>query len=58
MLIGHKDYYPRFGYMPASKYGISFPFEVANENAMAIELVDSGLKGISGEISYPNEFSS
>ena len=28
VLLGHKDYYPRFGYRKAEDYGIKFPFEV------------------------------
>ena len=27
VLLGHKDYYPRFGYKRAIDFGIEFPFE-------------------------------
>ncbi|MDP4210900.1 MAG: N-acetyltransferase [Bacteroidota bacterium] len=56
ILLGHNEYYPRFGYKNASFFGISLPFDVPDENAMAIELVKNGLKGVSGEVIYPKEF--
>jgi len=56
MLIGHKNYYPRFGYKLSSTFGISFPFEAPEENCMAIELVKGSLKEVSGKIKYPDEF--
>ncbi len=56
VLVGHEDYYPRFGYQLASKYGIKFPFEVPDINAMAIELEKGALKNVSGEVQHPKEF--
>ncbi|MCP2045551.1 putative N-acetyltransferase YhbS [Pontibacter sp. HSC-36F09] len=56
ILVGHENYYPRFGYKRASTFGITFPFEVPDANAMAVELVENGLAGISGEVKYPKEF--
>ena len=55
-LLGHSDYYPRFGYVRASKYGIQFPFDAPDENCMMIELVERGLAGVSGTLQYPKEF--
>lgn len=55
-LIGHADYYPRFGYHPASQFGIKFPFEAPDENCMAVELVENGLDDVSGVIKYPDAF--
>jgi predicted N-acetyltransferase YhbS len=34
MLVGHADYYPRYGYERASKYGISQPFPAPDECVM------------------------
>lgn len=56
VVLGHSDYYPRFGYEPASKWGIKAPFEVQDENFMAIELVKDGLKDVSGTVNYAKEF--
>lgn len=56
VLLGHKDYYPRFGYKQASTFGISLPFEVPAENCMAIELVDGALENVSGIVEYAAAF--
>ena len=56
VLLGHENYYPRFGYRQTDKYGIKLPFEVPKENCMVVELVKNGLQGISGIVEYPKEF--
>ena len=56
LLIGHKEYYPRFGYKKASLYGIQFPFEAPDDCCMAIELKEGGLQGIHGMVHYPSAF--
>ncbi|WP_200975042.1 GNAT family N-acetyltransferase [Echinicola sp. 20G] len=56
LVLGHKDYYPKFGYKAADNFGISFPFDVPNENCMAIELYQGAFKNISGKVQYPKEF--
>ncbi len=56
VLLGHWDYYPRFGYRRASLYGIKFPFDAPDECCMAVELTDGGLDGIHGTVRYPEAF--
>lgn len=56
VLLGHADYYPRFGYRKASEYGIQLPFEVPEELCMAIELRSGALDGVSGMVEYPQAF--
>ncbi|MEX0724046.1 MAG: protein-disulfide reductase DsbD domain-containing protein [Gracilimonas sp.] len=56
ILLGHENYYPRFGYKPAHVFDISFPFDAPPENCMVIELSPNSLKYISGEVVYPKEF--
>ena len=56
VLLGHEKYYPKFGYQPTEKFGISLPFDVPKENCMAIELVKNGLNEVSGVVKYPTEF--
>ncbi len=56
IILGDPNYYSRFGYEAASKWGIKAPFEVPDENFMAIELIDNGLKNVSGEVIYAKEF--
>ena len=56
IVLGHADYYTRFGFKPASKWIIRPPFEAPESAFMALELVEGGLKGISGIVEYPHEF--
>ncbi|WP_010227285.1 GNAT family N-acetyltransferase [Gillisia marina] len=56
IVVGHKNYYPKFGYKMLKLFGISVPFEVHEENAMGIELVKKGLYGVDGIVRYPSEF--
>lgn len=56
ILLGHAEYYPKFGYVPTANFGISLPFEVPAENCMAVELAPKGLQGVSGKVQYPHEF--
>ena len=50
IIIGHADYYPRFGYELTEKYQINFPFEVPSENGMVKLLTEHALDGVSGEV--------
>ena len=54
-VLGSEKYYPKSGYVPASRYGIKAPFEVADENFMAIKLNDTD-KEIAGTVEYAKEF--
>ncbi len=56
VLLGHENYYPRFGYRQAHTFGIVLPFEAPKENCMAIALTEDGLKGVNGMVVYPREF--
>ena len=56
VLLGHKDYYPRFGYKQAIDFGIEFPFDVPHEYCMAIELCPESLKDVQGMIQYAKPF--
>lgn len=56
VLLGHENYYPRFGYKLASNFGIKIPFDAPDENCMAIELVENALKSVSGIVQYPKAF--
>ena len=38
VVLGHAEYYPKAGYRPASRLGIKAPFDVADENFMAVKL--------------------
>jgi len=56
ILIGHENYYPRFGYQKCSDYNIRFPFEVPDQNCMVIELKKDALKKVNGVVRYPKAF--
>lgn len=56
-VLGHKDYYPKFGFEIAAGKGFSCQFEVPDEHFMVIELKEGALAGKSGKIMYPPEFS-
>ncbi len=56
IVLGHKDYYPKFGFQRASKCGIKCPFKVPDEVFMAIELTENALDGESGIVQYSDEF--
>lgn len=56
IVLGHPDFYPRFGFVPASRYGISSKYKVPDEVFMARELLPGALSGKSGLVVYSTEF--
>lgn len=56
VLLGHENYYPKFGYKQTKEFGIKLPFDVPDANCMAIELTENALQHISGIVHYPKEF--
>lgn len=56
VLLGHKDYYPRFGYCRAIEHGITFPFDVPSDFCQVIELLPGALDGVNGSVQYPPAF--
>ncbi len=56
VLLGHADYYPRFGYKLCRDYGIELPFPAPAENCMVIELREGALTGINGMVKYAPAF--
>jgi len=56
VLLGHENYYPKFGYKLTKEFEIKLPFEVPEDNCMAIELLKNALQNVSGVVRYPKEF--
>jgi putative acetyltransferase len=56
VVLGHPEYYPRFGFVPASKYGIKCEYDVPDAVFMAIELREGALQGRAGTAKYQPEF--
>ena len=55
VVLGHSEYYPKVGYVPASQYGIEASFEVDDKNFMAICFDENGDK-LNGIIEYDRAF--
>lgn len=56
VVLGHPDYYPKFGFQKASLWGIQAPFEVSDEVFMATELKKDALENVSGVVEYSRAF--
>ena len=56
MVIGHPTYYPRFGFVPASRHGITCEWDVPDEAFMILVLQPALPPGISGLARYRKEF--
>lgn len=56
IVLGHPEYYPKFGFKKASAWGIKAPFEVPDEAFMAMELSENTLNKVSGVVEYPSIF--
>ncbi|WUI03231.1 N-acetyltransferase [Spirillospora sp. NBC_00431] len=55
VVLGHPEYYPRFGFARASSLGVGVAFEVPDEALMALVLDGPGPVP-SGTVSYPAPF--
>ncbi len=55
-VLGHPEYYPRFGFVMASSKGIEAPFSWSDEAFMILILQEGALNGVKGVVSYPPEF--
>ena len=56
VVLGHPAFYPRFGFVPASHFGLRCEYEVPDEAFMAVELRESALKGKKGTVRYHHAF--
>jgi len=56
VVLGHPAYYPRFGFVPARRYGIMSEYEVADEAFMLVELEPGSLEGVCGKVIYHEAF--
>jgi len=57
VVLGHPDYYPRFGFSPASRFGISCKYRAPDEAFMLVELERAYLHGAPGQVEYHAAFS-
>lgn len=56
VVLGHPDYYPRFGFVPASHFQIKSEYDVPDEVFMLKELQPGTLQGVTGTIHYHPAF--
>jgi putative acetyltransferase len=56
VVLGHPDYYPRFGFVSASSFGIKSEYDVDDEVFMVMELREGALTGCAGVAKYQPEF--
>jgi putative acetyltransferase len=52
VVLGHPEYYPRFGFVPASRFGLRYEPRVPDDVFMALELEPGALDGVSGVVRY------
>jgi putative acetyltransferase len=57
LVVGHANYYPRFGFRPASEHRIKCEWDVPDEVFMLLVLDEAKMEGISGLAKYRQEFS-
>ena len=57
VVIGHADYYPRFGFAPAQAHGITCEWDVPDNVFMVLVLDLAKMQGVSGLAKYRHEFS-
>lgn len=57
-VLGHPTYYPRFGFVPASRFGLKCELDVSDDVFMAMELSSGYFEKISGTVVYHEAFRS
>lgn len=55
VVLGHAGYYPRFGFVPASRHGLTCPYPVPDEVFMVAPLTADD-PTIRGRVRYPSCF--
>src|SRR5262245_36300044 len=56
IVVGHPEYYPRFGFLRASTFGIHVPFDSPDPAIMALGLRPDAMVQVRGSVEYPIEF--
>lgn len=58
VVLGHPDYYPRFGFLPSMIFNIKSEYDVPDDVFMALELKENALQNVSGVVKYLPAFAS
>jgi len=56
VVVGHPEYYPRFGFAPASRYALRCEYDVPENVFMVAELEAGALNGAYGVVRYHDAF--
>lgn len=56
LVLGHENYYQKFGFLPADNWHIVPPFKVPRNVFQAMELSPQSLTHVSGTVNFPKEF--
>ena len=56
VVLGHHEYYTRFGFVPASRYGMRCEWDVPDESFMVQALDPAATAAAAGQIRYRQEF--
>lgn len=56
VVLGHPEYYPRFGFSAETALPLASPYSHAGAAWMALELVPGVLDGAAGTVAYPAAF--
>jgi putative acetyltransferase len=56
VVVGHPDYYPRFGFDPASAYGVACPYEGVPPEAWMAYTLPAYEPGTGGMVVYAEPF--
>jgi putative acetyltransferase len=57
IVLGHAEFYPRFGFRPARAYGVRCEWDVPDNVFMMLVLDEPRMQGVSGLAKYRDEFS-
>ena len=58
VVLGHPEFYPRFGFRPGATYGLRSDFDVPEDLFMVLELTAGALAGVAGAVRYLPQFGS
>jgi putative acetyltransferase len=58
IVVGHPEFYTRFGFTPARARGITCEWDLPDEVFMVLVLDEAEMEGVSGLTKYRDEFSS
>jgi putative acetyltransferase len=56
VVVGHAEYYPRFGFVPASRHGVRCQWDQLPDEVFMVLVLDSAVPNLAGRARYRPEF--